>query len=38
MTDCGWIVRALLWIALGGSLGILFGVAIGYALARGEKE
>ena len=37
MTDCGWIVRALLWLALGGITGIGVGIAIGYALARGEK-
>ena len=34
MTDCGWIVRALIWLAFGGALGLAVGLTIGYALRR----
>jgi len=34
MTDCGWIVRALMWFVLGGALGLAVGLAIGYAYRR----
>jgi len=32
MTDCGWIVRALIWLAFGGVLGLVVGLTIGFLM------